>query len=176
MTPLAGVRLPSRGYQWTLAKKKATFVDKNQLPPLQEASIFNVRAMTEAERFNLGYLVLVMRRWPQGFSWEALGLKLWLPDAGPSPELLKTSHSKQIDWEEFAHRYRDEQLGDWQRAGYYKVGKGDEGRRTSLMSPIQHLHELRKQYKLVTVLCHERSGHCHRYELVKLVNNINNNE
>src|SRR6266571_1740784 len=64
--------------------------------------------MSEAERASLGYLVLVMRRWPQGFSWEALGLHLWLPDAGPSPELLKAYQAKQIDWEEFAQRYRVE--------------------------------------------------------------------
>jgi len=143
-------------------------MDKNQLPPLQQASIFDVRAMSEAERASLGYLVLVMRRWPQGFSWEALDLQLWLPDAGPSPELLKAYQAKQIDWEEFAQRYRVEQIGNWRRAGYYKVGKGDEGRRESQMSPLQHLDELRRQYGLVTVLCHERKGHCHRYVLEEL--------
>jgi Protein of unknown function, DUF488 len=145
-------------------------VDKNELTPLQEASIFDVRAMSEVERSSLGYLVLVMRKWPRGFSWETLGLQLWLPDAGPSPNLLKDYHAKQIDWEEFAHRYRDEQLGNWRLAGYYKVGKGDEGGHTSLMSPLQHLDELRRQYGLVTVLCHERSGPCHRYVLVKIAN------
>ena len=105
---------------------KGGIMDKNQLPPLQQASIFDVRAMSEAERASLGYLVLVMRRWPQGFSWEALDLQLWLPDAGPSPELLKAYQAKQIDWEEFAQRYRVEQIANWRRAGYYKVGKGDE--------------------------------------------------
>lgn len=30
------------------------------------------------------------------------------------------------------------------------------------------LDELRKQYGLVTVLCHEREGHCHRYVLEEL--------
>lgn len=147
-------------------------MDKNQLPPLQEASIFDVRAMSEAERSSLGYLVLVMRKWPRGFSWEALDLQLWLPDAGPSPELLNAYHSKQIDWEEFAQRYRDEQLDNWRRTGYYTVGKGDEGRRTSQISPLQHLDELRSQHGRVTVLCHERSGHCHRSILVELANDI----
>jgi hypothetical protein len=32
---------------------------KHQLPPLQQASIFDVRAMSEAERASLGYLVLL---------------------------------------------------------------------------------------------------------------------
>jgi uncharacterized protein YeaO (DUF488 family) len=76
-------------------------MDKNQLPPLQQASIFDVRAMSEAERASLGYLVLVMRRWPQGFSWEALNLQLWLPDAGPSPELLK-AYQANMDLSEMA--------------------------------------------------------------------------
>jgi uncharacterized protein YeaO (DUF488 family) len=151
-------------------------MDKNQLPPLGQASIFDVRAMSEAERASLGYLVLVMRRWPQGFSWEALDLQLWLPDAGPSPELLKAYQAKQIDWEEFAQRYRVEQIGNWRRAGYYKVGKGDVGRRESQMSPLQHLDELRRQYGLVTVLCHERKGHCHRYVLEKLAHDKDGNE
>ena len=126
--------------------------------------------MSEAERATLGYLVLVMRRWPQGLTWEALGLRLWLPDAGPSRELLKALQKKQIGWEEFVERYRAEQLGDWREAGYYKVGKGDEGRRESTMSPLQHLQELRRHYGLVTALCHERQGNCHRYVLAQLVN------
>jgi len=70
----------------------------------------------------------------------------------------------------FAQRYRIEQLSNWRRAGYYKVGKGDEGRRESQMSPLQHLDELRRQYGLVTILCHERTGHCHRYILQHLAN------
>jgi uncharacterized protein YeaO (DUF488 family) len=151
-------------------------MDKNQLPPLQQASIFDVRAMSEAERARLGYLVLVMRRWPQGFSWETLGLHLWLPDAGPSPALLKAYQAKQIDWEEFARRYQVEQLGNWRRAGYYKVGKGEEGRHASQISPLQHLDELRRQYGLVTILCHERQGPCHRYILEKLTNEQDDSE
>lgn len=145
-------------------------MNNNHLPPLQQASIYDVRAMSDAERANLGHLILVMRRWPQGFSWESLGLHLWLPDAGPSPELLKAYQSKQIDWEEFAQRYRIEQLNNWRRAGYYKVGKGDEGRRESQISPLQQLDELRRQYGLVTIICHERTGNCHRYILEQLVN------
>ncbi len=145
-------------------------MDNQQLLPLGQASITDVRAMSEAERARLGFLVLVMRKWPQGFSWEALGLRLWSPDAGPSPELLKAYQKKQIDWEDFAQRYRSEQLGNWRRAGYYKVGKGEEGRRTSEMSPLRHLDALRVQHGLVTVLCHERQGHCHRHVLVQLVN------
>lgn len=145
-------------------------MDNREMPPLGQASVFDVRAMSEAERARLGCLVLVMRRWPQGFSWEALGLRLWLPDAGPSSGLLKALQKRQIDWEEFARRYRAEQLGTQREAGYYKVGKGEEGRRASTMSPLQHLYALRIEHGLITVLCHERQGHCHRHELVQLVN------
>lgn len=140
------------------------------LLPLGQDSITNVRAMSETERARLGYLVLVMRKWPRGFTWEALGLHLWLPDAGPSSVLLKALHNKQIGWEEFAARYRAEQRGLWREVGYYKVGKGDAGRRASTKSPLQHLQELRRQHGLVTVLCHERQGNCHRHVLVQLVN------
>lgn len=140
------------------------------LPPLGHASIFDVRAMSEAERARLGYLVLVMRKWPQGFSWEAIGLRLWLPDAGPSSALLKALQREQIGWDEFAERYRAEQLGDWREAGYYKMGRGEVGKCQSTMSPLQHLQELRKQHGLVTALCHERQGNCHRYVLTQLVN------
>lgn len=139
-----------------------------QLPPLGQASITDVRTMPEADRARLGYLVLVMRKWPRGFTWEALGLRLWLPDAGPSSQLLRALQQKQIGWEEFVARYRAEQLGTWREAGYYKVGKGDGGRRESTMSPLQHLQVLRRQHGLVTVLCHERQGNCHRYTLVQL--------
>jgi uncharacterized protein YeaO (DUF488 family) len=145
-------------------------MDSQLLRPFGQASVFDVRAMSESERAGLGYLVLVMRRWPQGISWDALGLNLWLPDAGPSPELLKAYQTEQIDWEEFARHYRSEQQGLWRRAGYYKVGKGEEGRRESRVSPLHHLRELRKRYGLVTVLCHERQGNCHRHVLVQLVN------
>jgi uncharacterized protein YeaO (DUF488 family) len=151
-------------------------VDDQQFPPLGQASVFDVRAMSEDERGSLGHLVLVMRRWPQGFSWEALGLRLWLPDAGPSSGLLKALQKKQIGWEEFVARYRGEQLGNWREAGYYKVGKGEEGRRESTMSPLQHLQELRRQHGLVTALCHERQGNCHRYILAQLVNGIEHGE
>jgi uncharacterized protein YeaO (DUF488 family) len=147
-------------------------MSNQQLLPLGQASISDVRAMSEVERAKLGYLVLVMRRWPQGFSWEALGLHLWLPDAGPSLELLRAYQRKQIDWEEFAQRYRDEQFGTQREAGYYKVGKGEEGRRASTMPPLQHLQALRREQGLVTVLCHERQGHCHRHELVQLLNEV----
>lgn len=145
-------------------------MSNQRLPPLGQASITDVRAMSEVERASLGYLVLVMRKWPQGFSWEALDLRLWLPDAGPSSGLLKALQRKQIDWEEFAQRYRAEQFGTTWEAGYYKVGKGKEGRRESTLSPLQHLHALRREHGLVTVLCHERQGHCHRHVLVQHVN------
>jgi uncharacterized protein YeaO (DUF488 family) len=148
----------------------------SEMPPLGQASVFDVRAMAEPDRARLGHLVLVMRKWPQGFSWEALGLHLWLPDAGPSSGLLRALQTKQIDWEEFARRYRAEQQGLSPEAGYYKVGKGEEGRRTSEMSPLQQLHALRVQHGLVTVLCHERQGHCHRHVLVQLASEAERGE
>ncbi len=143
-------------------------MNKEPVHPLQQASVLDVRAMTPEELAALGFRVLVMRKWPQGISWSRINL--WLPDAGPSRQLLEAYQAGGIDWEEFAQRYRIEQRQDWNHAGYFKVGPGDEGRRQSGMSPLQHLYDLRRQHGLVTVLCHEREGNCHRHVLVQLAN------
>jgi uncharacterized protein YeaO (DUF488 family) len=134
---------------------------------LQQASIYDVLATSRKARTGFGLLVLVMRRWPRGLSWE--DIHLWLPDAGPSKRLLQDYHVGDTRWEDFLGRYRREQLEDWRHAGYYKTGKGKAGERTASMSPVEHIRQLILEHAVVTLLCHERDEQCHRYELLELV-------
>jgi uncharacterized protein YeaO (DUF488 family) len=134
---------------------------------LQQASIYDVLATGREARAGFGLLVLVMRRWPRGLSWA--DINLWLPDAGPSRQLLQDYHVGGLHWGAFLQRYRGEQLADWRHAGYYKTGKGKAGEHAATMSPLQHIRQLLVEYEIVTLLCHERDAQCHRYELLKLV-------
>jgi Protein of unknown function, DUF488 len=134
---------------------------------LQQASVRDARWLAQVEGGKLGVRVLVMRIWPRGLSWE--DIDLWLPDAGPSLDLLRAYHAGEFDWDEFARRYRLEQRDNWRHAGYYKVGEGETGKRTSQLSPSQHILELLAEHGTLTVFCEEKVGHCHRYELMDLV-------
>ena len=134
---------------------------------LQQASIYDVLATRREARAGFGLLVLVMRRWPRGLSWA--DIHLWLPDAGPSRQLLQDFHVGGLSWEAFLSRYRDEQLGDWRRAGYYKTGKGSVGAHALTAPPLQSIRQLLLEHERVTLLCHERGEQCHRHELLKLV-------
>ncbi len=53
-----------------------------------------------------GYRLLVMRFWPRGVRKDAVDA--WAKELGPSAELLRAYRAGQIDWEEFASRYRAE--------------------------------------------------------------------
>ena len=50
--------------------------------------------------------VLVTRYWPRGVKKE--GQDLWLPELGPSKELIREWKAGRIPWEEFQSRYLDE--------------------------------------------------------------------
>src|SRR2546421_6411676 len=106
-------------------------------PPLQQASVFDVACMHPAEQEALGCRVLVMRIWPRGVPWKHVDL--WLPDAGPSLGLLRAYKRGEFGWDTFAVRYTHEQIFQWRHAGYYKVGAGKAGVRTSTVAPLQQL-------------------------------------
>ncbi len=60
--------------------------------------------------------LLVMRRWPRGVTKGAVDQ--WERDLGPSAGLLAAYQGGEVDWEEFARRYRAEIAGrtsllDW---------------------------------------------------------------
>lgn len=52
--------------------------------------------------------VLVDRLWPRGVRKDRLAYDEWDKEATPSPELRRAYHSGELDFEEFAGRYRRE--------------------------------------------------------------------
>jgi uncharacterized protein YeaO (DUF488 family) len=55
-----------------------------------------------------GSRVLVDRLWPRDCPEDSLQLAAWLPDVGPSTELHKAFHSKEISFAQFSVAYRRE--------------------------------------------------------------------
>jgi uncharacterized protein YeaO (DUF488 family) len=53
-----------------------------------------------------GYRLLVMRLWPRGVRKEAVDG--WEKELGPSTELLRAYRAGDMEWAEFARRYRAE--------------------------------------------------------------------
>ena len=68
-----------------------------------------------------GTRVLVDRVWPRGVTKEALRVRQWMKELGPSNELRKFFNHDPARWEEFRKRYRQElrsanarqMLGSW---------------------------------------------------------------
>ena len=56
--------------------------------PIHEACVFTVQRLTEHERASLGCLILAMRKRMRYLKSEII--QIWLPDAGPSEQLLST--------------------------------------------------------------------------------------
>lgn len=62
-------------------------------------------------------VALVDRLWPRGVSKESFRHDEWCKDAAPSSDLRKEFHSGDLDFDEFAERYRAElSSGDAARA------------------------------------------------------------
>ncbi|MDQ6670325.1 MAG: DUF488 family protein [Chloroflexota bacterium] len=115
---------------------------------IRHASIYDARERCEGD----GLRVLVMRQWPRGVRKERIDL--WLKDAGPSRELLRTYTHAGLPWATFEARYRREMLEE----------------RSEVLA---HLRGLERAHGTLTLLCHERippAAHCHREILVDLLN------
>jgi uncharacterized protein YeaO (DUF488 family) len=54
------------------------------------------------------YRVLVDRLWPRGIKKERLAHEDWDKDVAPGPDLRRAFHHGDLDFEEFAGRYRHE--------------------------------------------------------------------
>lgn len=129
-----------------------------------QARVADVKKM--ADQHVLGYRVLVMRRWPQGFARS--NVNVWLPDAGPSLWLLKAYREGLVDWQQFEELYRDEQV---RTATCRVVRYADaflESDKLVSLSPLQVLSDLEQQHGTVTVMCWEDSCKCHRHILVDM--------
>ncbi len=95
--------------------------------------------------------VLIMRLWPRGIKRSAIDV--WLKDAAPSVELLRSYNKEGLPWEEFAARYRQEILEERPHV-------------------LQQLADLAREHGALTLLCHERippHEHCHRLLLTDLL-------
>lgn len=55
-----------------------------------------------------GRRILVDRLWPRGVSKQRADLDLWAKDLAPSHGLRKAFHAGELDFEDFAARYREE--------------------------------------------------------------------
>lgn len=54
------------------------------------------------------HVVLVDRLWPRGVGKKSFRHDEWCQDAAPSPELRREFHGTDLDFDEFAERYRAE--------------------------------------------------------------------
>ena len=55
-----------------------------------------------------GTRVLVDRVWPRGVKKEAIRIRQWMKELGPSDELRKFFNHDPVRWDEFRKRYRQE--------------------------------------------------------------------
>lgn len=136
---------------------------------LQNASVFDIRSLTPEQAQNqYGLRVLVMRQWPRGISRTCIDL--WVPDAGPSRQLLSRYNSQEIDWEQFKDAYIQEQAEarDSRLVVYPRGSLSDRIETRYPVRPVSLLAWYARSQK-TTLLCWERTGHCHRHELQPLV-------
>jgi Protein of unknown function, DUF488 len=136
---------------------------------LENASVFDVRSLTpEQAQAHYGLRVLVMRQWPRGVKRSCLDI--WVPDAGPSKDLLRRYRDQELDWEQFKAAYIQEQTEV--RGGRLIIYP-----RSPLLDRIETRYPVRPVALLAwyarrqktTLLCWERTGNCHRQVLQELV-------
>jgi uncharacterized protein YeaO (DUF488 family) len=97
-----------------------------------------------------GCRVLVMRYWPRGVARSRVDV--WLKDAAPSTELLRSYRHAGLAWPEFERAYRAE-----------LDARGDV---------LERLGALEREHGCLTLLCTERippREHCHRLILARLL-------
>lgn len=139
--------------------------------PLQltNASVFDLRSLTpEQAQSQYGLRVLVMRNWPRGVKRSTVDF--WVPDAGPSRQLLNRYNAQEIEWEQFKSEYIQEQTEA--RGGRLIVYP-----RSPLLDRIETRYPVRPiallawwaRRQKTTLLCWERTGNCHRHVLQDLV-------
>lgn len=136
---------------------------------IQEISVSALKKLSVAERDRYGIRVLTMRRWPRGLSWQ--DIDFWLPSAGPSQELLTAWQVSLITWEEFLTQYRYEQQ---QQFAYIALSRKEDATEKLVAKgrSIDYLRFVEQEQGIVSVSCWEQDGHCHRYTLKQLVEEI----
>lgn len=94
---------------------------------------------------------------------------VWLPDAGPSVQLL-ADYRAGTPGDAFLARYEHEQMQQPQ----CRIVRYEDGERVAdtveALSPLAWLRLLEKQHGIITVMCWEPEPHlCHRHRLVELL-------
>ncbi|GHO51406.1 DUF488 family protein [Ktedonospora formicarum] len=126
---------------------------------IRELSIYALRALSPEERISYGYRVLVMRRWSRGISWREIDA--WLPEAGPTLQLLQTWQQAGISWHDFecVYLFEQELLSSCTLRLPHAARQEYQGCATDLLLDLEQRHGV------VTLLCHEAEGPCHRFTL-----------
>ncbi len=133
---------------------------------LREASVYVLKRLSHEEQVAYGLRVLTMRKWPRGV--HRSDIDVWMPSAGPTIELLTAYHTRNIVWEEFLTRYQVDQQN--QRACRVVTYAGGRPKQENFpYRSLDHLKLLERQHGTVTVLCWENGPLCHRFTLVKLL-------
>jgi uncharacterized protein YeaO (DUF488 family) len=133
--------------------------------PIRECRAADVAAMSD--RSSLGVTVLATRKWLRlrGFNKECVDI--WMPDAGPSIDLLTAYRGGLVSWPEFSLFYKDEQRHATTCRVVRYDGKDIASDDVLDYGPLAVLGELEDAHGDVSVLCWEESL-CHRFLLVDL--------
>jgi uncharacterized protein YeaO (DUF488 family) len=70
--------------------------------------LIRIKRAYEASARDDGTRVLVDRVWPRGVKKEAIRIRQWMKELGPSHELRKFFNHDPVRWDEFRKRYRQE--------------------------------------------------------------------
>ena len=70
--------------------------------------MIRIKRAYEAPARDDGTRVLVDRVWPRGVKKEAIRIRQWMKELGPSDELRKFFNHDPVRWDEFRKRYRHE--------------------------------------------------------------------
>lgn len=70
--------------------------------------MIRIKRAYEAPARDDGTRVLVDRVWPRGVKKEAIRIRQWMKELGPSDELRKFFNHDPVRWDEFRKRYRQE--------------------------------------------------------------------
>jgi uncharacterized protein YeaO (DUF488 family) len=123
--------------------------------------MIKTRSVQSDVRKEDGFRILATRF--RGRGMPASKYDVWMPNLGPSEQLLKAMMGGAIDWKTFTKRYHDE---------LYMDGPIDDRSETiknhGQKSTLRLLRAL-GQKQTVTLLCHcvEDAKECHRYLLAK---------
>jgi uncharacterized protein YeaO (DUF488 family) len=123
--------------------------------------MIKTRSVQSEIRKEDGFRILATRF--RGRGMPASKYDVWMPNLGPSEQLLKAMMSGAINWKTFTKRYHDE---------LYMDGPIDDRSETiknhGQKSTLRLLRAL-AQKQTVTLLCHcvEDAKECHRYLLAK---------